>query len=268
MFSLNTDALVRKRVRVVQLLIVGLVGLLVAILGGIYVQASCHFVSAEVEVGRYSKVISLHYGLWRYAPKDGGACYQYADSYQFASINPSNPVFPRLTSCIALVGGAFSVSILWFYLIFGRATQRFWRMAVLSAGLSGILQLCTLIFFIQDVCQREHVCTLGRAGILSVVASCVWFILAFEMHYHTRTMAWVANLSTSQSNPEEEPPGTLISNLEMTDFGDGAKDYARRLVKGGSARLNQMQPDDDDYPTGEDMLDGDQGTYNPPQLLV
>jgi hypothetical protein len=272
-FILNT-ALARKRVRVVQLLLVGLVGLLVAFLGGIYVQSSCHFVSAQVEVGQNAKVFSLHYGLWKYTPMDSvfqgySYCYQYDDKY-----TNDAPMFPRWASCIALIGGAFSLSILWFYLIFGRAAQRVWRMAVLSAGLSGILQLCTLIFFIGDVCQRD-VCTLGPAGILSVVASCVWFILAFEMHYNTPMTAWVADLPTSQSNTEE--PGTLVSNLEMTDFEDGAKAYVRRLVKGGAASpyeyptLNQMQRANDN-PIGEAMLDPalmtPRGTYKPPQQLV
>jgi hypothetical protein len=261
-FILNT-ALARKRVRVVQLLIVGLVALLVGFLGNLWVQSSCHFVSASVKVGENEQVFDLHYGLWKYTPIDSAFqgysyCYQYDDEY-----TADAPFFARYASCIAVIGGAFSLGVLWFYLIFGRGNQMMWNYAVAAAGISGALQLCTLVILAGPVCQRDD-CTLGPAGILSVIASMVYFILAFEMHYNTPMAAWVTQLAEC---PSTEQPGHLMANLEMTDFEDGAKAYVRRIVRGDSSpypTLNQFQRDNAS-PIGEAMLDRG---YKPPAQIV
>lgn len=267
-FIINT-ALARKRVRVVQLLIIGLIGILVAFLGGIYVQSSCHFVSAAVEVGQSNQVFLLHYGLWKYTPMDSvfqgySYCYEYDDEY-----TSDSPLFPRYASVAALVGGAFSLGVLWFYLISGRAVLCYWKSAVVVAALSGALQLCTLFFFMGSVCRRD-VCTLGPAGILAVVAGTVWFILAFEMHYNTPMTAWEMDAPCKSSDES-----VLVSNLEMSDFGDGAKAYVRRIVPGDDdgpfPTLNEIQRKNKN-PIGEIMLERDlatpKGSYKPPAVMV
>jgi hypothetical protein len=261
-------ALARKRVRVVQLLLVGLFGLLVAFLGSFWVQSSCHFVSASVEVGQNSQVFELHYGLWKYTPIDSAFqgysyCYQYDNTF-----TSDAPFIPRIASCIALFCGAFSLSVLWAYLIFGLGKQSVWNVAVFSAALSGALQLSTLSIFAGEVCQRD-ICTLGPAGILSVVASMVYFILAFEMHYNTPMAAWVTDIAAC---PSREEPGNLMVNLEMTDFQDGAKAYVSRIVDGDAnpyPSLNQIQRDNAN-PIGEAMFDRgfNKSTYKPPALIV
>eukprot|EP00339_Tiarina_fusa_P025758 CAMPEP_0117072254 /NCGR_PEP_ID=MMETSP0472-20121206/50855_1 /TAXON_ID=693140 ORGANISM="Tiarina fusus, Strain LIS" /NCGR_SAMPLE_ID=MMETSP0472 /ASSEMBLY_ACC=CAM_ASM_000603 /LENGTH=1085 /DNA_ID=CAMNT_0004796281 /DNA_START=84 /DNA_END=3341 /DNA_ORIENTATION=+ len=260
--------LARKRVRVVQLLIVGLVALLVSFLGNLWIQSSCHFVSAAVEVGDRGQVFDLHYGLWKYSPIDSAFqgyayCFQYDDEY-----TGDAPLFSRWFSCLALVGGSFSLAVLWIYLIFGRGNTFTWDLAVYTAGMSGCLQIATLIILAGPVCQRDE-CSLGPAGILSIVASVVYFILAFEMYYNTPMASWVTDLSAC---PSSEQPGNLMANLEMTDFKHGAKAYVSRIVAGDSGpSLNQIQRVNRN-PIGEAMLERDlsrnPGGYSPPAVLV
>jgi hypothetical protein len=226
-----------------------------------------------VEVGQNSQVFELHYGLWKYTPIDSAFqgysyCYQYDETF-----TSDAPLIPRIVSCISLVFGSFSLCVLWAYLIFGRGNQSVWNVAVFSAALSGALQLSTLLIFAGSVCQRD-VCTLGPAGILSVVASMVYFILAFEMHYNTPMAAWVTELAAC---PSHEQPGNLMANLEMTDFHDGAKQYVQRIVDGDAnpyPSLNQIQRDNEN-PIGEAMFERDfsrtgtaVGAYKPPALIV
>jgi hypothetical protein len=59
---------------------------------------------------------------------------------------------------VAVIGGAFSLGVLWFYLIFGRGNQMMWNFAVAAAGIAGALQLCTLFILACPVCQRDD-CT-------------------------------------------------------------------------------------------------------------
>jgi hypothetical protein len=264
-------ALARKRVRVVQLLIVGLVALLVSFLGNLWIQSSCHFVSASVEVGERGQVFDLHYGLWKYSPIDSAFqgyayCFQYDDEY-----TTDAPMFSRWFSVLALFGGSFSLAVLWIYLILGRGNTFTWNLAVYLAGMSGCLQVATLIILAGPVCQRDE-CSLGPAGILSIVASVVYFILAFEMHYNTPMTAWVTELELATC-PSNEQPGNLMANLEMTDFKHGAKAYVSRIVAGDEPykSLNQIQRGNRN-PIGEGMLERDLSntamSYKPPALIV
>ena len=272
-FILNT-ALARKRVRVVQLLIVGLLGLLIGLLGSFYVQSSCHLVSAYMEVGEYSnQVFDLHYGLWRYSPMDSafqGYSYCYLYSNNVAS---DAPYFPRYVTLTALFAGAFALGVLWYYLIFGRAIQIYWRVAVGISAYAGVAQLGSLFMFSGDVCQRNN-CTMGPAGFLSIISSIVWFILSFEMQYNMPMSACMADIAS----PKHQGPGVLVATLEMSDFQDGAKAYVRRITRGEVEdrkvpSLNQIQRDNAN-PIGEAMLERDifsiqnKGSYQPPFMLV
>jgi hypothetical protein len=266
-YIFNTT-LARKRVHVVQLLAVGLLALLVAFLGSFWVQSSCHFVSASVEVGENDQVFELHYGLWKYTPIDSAFrgysyCYQYDDEY-----TGDAPMYSRWASCMALLGGAYSICVLWYYLIMGRGTRKMWMTASASAAVSGALQLCTLLIFAGPVCRRDE-CTLGPAGVLSVVASMVYFILAFEMYYNSPMVACMDEIPTS---PTIEQPVNMMANLEMTDFEDGAKAYVRRIVQGNSEdtlpTLNQVQRVNVN-PIGEGMFERaiPRAPYQPPAIV-
>lgn len=138
-FILNTT-LARKRVRVVQLLAVGLLGFLVGLLGSFFVQSTCHFGSADVAVGQNEQPFSLHYGMWKYSPIDSAFqgypyCMKYDDEF-----TDDTPLLPRIAGLTALLCGAYSLTVLWVYLIFGRATQCTWNSAVWFCAIAGIAQ--------------------------------------------------------------------------------------------------------------------------------
>jgi hypothetical protein len=80
-FLMNTG-LAHKRVRVVQLLIIGLVGILLAWMGNFFVSSSCYFASVPVAVGQYGDLFPLHFGLWNYSPVDSALSgYKYCSPY-------------------------------------------------------------------------------------------------------------------------------------------------------------------------------------------
>jgi hypothetical protein len=223
---LENTALARKRVRVVQLLGAGLTTFLISFMGGFWIQSSCHFVSKNVEVGEYNKVFSLHFGLWKYTPIESiFQGYAYCSAYDEDYVN-DGPWFARLTSNLALIGGAFSLLVLWVYLVFGRFDHRVWKGAVLTAGLSGGLQLLTLSIFAGPVCASG--CTLGPGGYVSLLASCFYLFLAHEMYYNAPLSTVADGLLTT--TPNWEQPQNLMAELEMKDFKHGAKAYVRRLT--------------------------------------
>lgn len=266
---IENTALARKRVRVVQLLSIGLAAFLIGFLGGFWVQSSCHFFSAVVQVGQNAETFHLHFGLWKYSPIDSAfQGYTYCSHYD-KNTTPG-PWLGRAASLIGLFGGAFALCVLWIYLVLGRCSRGVWKAAVVSAGISGALQLSTLSVLAGPMCQQGE-CTLGPAGVLSIVTSCVYFILAFEMHYNTPMVALPEGLASVSSIDQ---PHNLMANLEMTDFGDGAKAYVHRLTFGDTnpyPSLNQYQRQSD-RPIGEGMGEPEPshmaGTYKPPAVFV
>jgi len=265
-FIVNT-AFARKRVSVVQLLIVGLFSILVCVFGSIWIQSSCHYVSAKVQVGESQEMFTLHYGLWRYTPI-GSAFqgYTYCNTYH-ENYSADPPLLPRYASLLASVGGAFAVCVLWNYLIFGRSTRVAWDAAVNGAVFSGILHGVSLLIFITPPCVETE-CQLGPAGAASVAASIVNFILAFEMYYNSPIKSWMDDVPNCSSS---EHPRQMMQTLEMADFQAGASAYCRRIISAPSGdipTLNQIQRNNED-PLGEAMLDRDisNGVYAPPTIV-
>ena len=258
-----TTSLARKRVRVVQLLCIGLLGLLFGFLGSFYVQSSCHFISAQVEVGQNEKTFELHYGLWKYTPlesafQDYTYCTGYDSQYTYDA-----PFIPRVAGVIALLLGGYSMITLWVYLIFGKASRLTWMGAVIVGALAGIFQGLTLIFYTGHVCQRNE-CTLGPGAIISAVSAVFWFISSFEMYYNTPVTKMEMYVNGS---------GNLMSTLDVADFGDAGYAYFQRIHdKGGTGSLpslNQIQRNNA-APLGEGVLELSslrslmQGSYKPP----
>ncbi len=242
----------KKRGRIVQLLTIGLLSFLISFLGGILVLSSCFIVSGTV-VGSYGQMYDLHFGLWKYTPvysASGG--YRYCTNYDGDYIN-SAPWMGRLSSLIAMVGGGFSLGVLFLYLVLGRPVQNVWNIAVCTAVFSGVLQLSTLSVLFGPIC-KEVECSLGPAGIISIVAGFFYFVLGFEMYYNTPLVQQnddaLANINCC------EPPHQAVMNLDATDFKYGAKDYAKRILFGVTNPYASTH-----YPHTKD---GENDSYVPP----
>lgn len=169
----DSERVATKRVNVVQLLINGLIGLVGGLFGSIYVQTGCHFVT--VDVG-----LPLHFGLWQYSPMDSAFqgfsyCYPYDEDYTHDS-----PTFARIFGLIALVAGAFSLSVLWVYLLLGRTSAGLWKWAVRFLVVAASFQALTYSFFAEDVCRRNS-CSFGPGSIVSLISTLSWALVAYEM---------------------------------------------------------------------------------------
>lgn len=169
----ETERVATRRVNVIQLLINGLIGLVGGLLGSIYVQTGCHFVT--VDVG-----LSLHFGLWQYSPMDSALqgftyCYPYDEDYTHDS-----PTFARICGFIALISGLFSLSVLWIYLLLSRTSNGLWKWAVRFLVVAASFQALTFSFFADAVCRRNS-CSFGPGSIVSLISTLSWALIAYEM---------------------------------------------------------------------------------------
>ena len=264
---IRDTALARKRVSVVQLLLVGLLSMLFCFIGGIGIQSSCHFVAADVQVGAAEKVYKLHYGLWKFSPI-GSAFqgYTYCDSYDEAySVPPPN--LPRIASLLAFLGGAYAVFVLWWYLIFGQATRLSWYAAANLAILSAMLHGASLSIFVSPVCEDRD-CELGPAGALTLAATAVSFVLAFEMYYNSPITSWRDDVPGC---PSDEEPSRMIQSLELTHIEESVLAYYKRLIPNAMKEmptLNQFQRNNEDHHhTGDGRDLSRKIVYSPPALV-
>jgi hypothetical protein len=210
---IESTAIARKRGRVIQLLAIGLLSFLISFLGGLLVLSSCYFLSAPIQLGDDGEEVDLHFGLWKYSPAySASQGYTYCINYSYeGEFVVDAPWFGRISSLIALSGGAFSLGVLWLYLVLGRYVNNIWNIAVYAAAISGILQLSTLSVLAGTICN-ERTCSLGPAGVISIVAGIFYFVLAFEMHKNTPLDDKATNISSGDETHH------VTSNLEMSDF--------------------------------------------------
>ena len=233
-FLINTG-LAHKRVRVVQLLIIGLMGLLLGWLGNFFVSSSCYFASVPVQVGQNGDTFPLHFGLWNYSPADSALngfkyCYPYGGQHEGEA-----PVVSRIVNLAALLAGTYSLVVLWWYLISGRANSKFWKAAVYSAVTAGALQFATPIFFFAGSMCRASSCSAGPGSALSAVTAVAWVVLGAELHYQCPVVA--INPMGGQLNralPKNESPNgsessTPVANLEMADLAGASQEYLDRF---------------------------------------
>ena len=222
-FLINTG-LAHKRVRVVQLMIIGLFGILLPWMGNVFCSSNCYFASIHVVVGAYGNVYPLHFGLWNYSPVSSALngykyCYPYHrrsssddmdavdnddndddGTYSMNAVQyPSNPpVTSRLCNSLALLAGTYSLVILWWYLISGRFRRRLWKLAVYSALGAALLQMATpIFFFLGRMCRHNH-CSVGPGTVLSVITAIAWMVLGAELHYHCPIIIMSDENKTSQ----------------------------------------------------------------------
>lgn len=231
-FLMNTG-LAHKRVRVVQLLIIGLVGLLLGWLGNFFVSSSCYFASVPVQVGQNGDVFALHFGLWNYSPVDSALngfkyCYPYGGQH-----TGDAPVVSRAVNLAALLAGTYSLVVLWWYLISGRANAAFWKAAVYSAVAAGVLQFATPIFFFTGTMCRTSSCSAGPASALSAVTAVAWAVLGAELYYHCPVAADMLDQSQCSSSPMDgsanSAASTPVAQLEMADFTEASQQYLDRF---------------------------------------
>lgn len=274
-FLIMNTGLAHKRVRVVQLLIIGLVGILMAWLGNFFVSSSCHFASIPVSVGQYGDVYPLHFGLWNYSPVDSALngykyCYPYnsknSNSNSGSSHQGEAPVLSRIFNLSALLAGTFSLTVLWIYLISGRIISKFWKAAVFAATTAGILQMVTpLIFFTTSQLCRSAQCSVGPAAALSAVTAVAWVIVAAELHYHCPVVGTAGTVQESGSGVDEKTAAimsttnneglesrnlshgsdatTPVAQLEMSDLANASHEYFDRFQYTRSS-LRQYRPPD------------------------
>ena len=243
-FLVNTG-LAHKRVRVVQLLIIGLVGLLLGWLGNFFVSSSCYFASVPVQVGQNGDVFALRFGLWNYSPVDSALdgfkyCYPYGGQHEADA-----PVPSRAVNLAALLAGTYSLVVLWWYLISGRANARFWEVAVYSAFAAGALQFATpILFFVGSLCQNNS-CSVGPAAALSAVTAVAWAVLGAELYHHCP----VADEEDDDNNGQDEiskgssTPSTPVAHLEMADFAGASQEYLDRFQRKHNARGRYQPPE-------------------------
>jgi hypothetical protein len=262
-----TTSLARKRVRVVQLLCFGLLGILFGFLASFYVQSSCHFISAEVSLGKNEQTFELHYGMWKYSPLDsafeGNAiCVGYDTVYTYDA-----PLIPRIAGLTAIILGSYSLSVLWMYLFLGLASRFTWNWAVRLGVLAGISQGLTFLFFAGHVCLR-NTCSLGPGAMTSILSTIFWFITAFEMYFNNPLPSLESDIPES---------GNLLTSLGGSDFAVAGKSYFLRMHDMGHGdalpSLNQIQRNNS-APLGEGVLELSSirspmnGSYKPPNEIV
>ena len=217
---LKSSATAQKRVKTIQLLVVGLLGLILGWLGNFFVNTSCHFVNVPVRAGQNQGTFALHFGLWKYSPADS-AMSGYSYCYPYSGTHENEvPLISRISNIVALVLGTYSLIVLWFYLVTGKANSFFWGLGVWTALLAAAAQMCTLFFFFDTLCQ-ERDCSWGPASFLAIFTSAAWVILGFELYYQApyTTDQRVANLD----------------NMEMADLQSASMDYMDRFSSKPSA---------------------------------
>lgn len=204
----------QKRVKAVQLLLVGLVGLIVGWLGNFFVGTSCHFVNVPVQAGQNQGNFALHFGLWKYSPADSAMsgypyCYPYSGSH-----DNEVPLVSRIANIVALAAGTYSLVVLWWYLVTGKGSQAMWYFGVFTALVAAAAQMGTLYFFFDTLCQ-ERECSWGPASFLAIATSVAWVIVSFELFYQA---------------PMTGKKAANLDNLEMSDLRSASIDYMDRFT--------------------------------------
>jgi len=240
-FLIHTG-LAHKRVRVVQLLIIGLVGMLLGWLGNFFVSSSCHFASVPVTVGQNGDVFRLHFGLWNYSPVDSALDgYKYCYPYNQGQRTADAPVVARAINLAALLVGTYPLVVLWWYLISGKVHALFWKTAVYSALVAGALQFATPIFFFTGSLCRESTCSVGPAAALSAVTAVAWGVLGAELHYQcpvvdmsidpTTDCCSAMDGSAGHGSSGSSAASTPVAHLEMADLAGASQEYLDRFQR-------------------------------------
>lgn len=205
-----------RRTRTIQLFIFGIFGVIFGFFGCIYTQFTCGFIHANIIVGDDENVMKLHFGMWKHTPYDAVFDnYSYCNGYEEDDFYENAPSLIRILVSCSLLTGSFSLCVLWTYLMMGITSELFWKLGVRTLLVAGIAQSSSFFIFAGEICE-ENECSFGPGAIVSVFTTLIWFLIAYEMHYNTPTLAL---LPTLMANAYNAP----LIDLEWNEVGKHAK---------------------------------------------
>ena len=190
---LSRTALAQKRVKVLQLLILGWLGLLFGWLATFFSGTLCSFATASYNNNHQ---LQLQFGLWKYTPVDSVVmgsdyCVGYSslssrNAYDDNSDDDA-PLLARLLNVAALSLGTLSLIVVWLYLIVGWFRSRLWLYGIWASWLSASCQLASVISFyaVTSACRSNSTCHLGLGASLALVSTLAWAVFGWEMLYNT-----------------------------------------------------------------------------------
>jgi hypothetical protein len=240
----SRSTLAQKRVHVLQLLLLGWLGLLLGWLPTFLSGSMCHFATVV------SMNMETNYGLWKFSPVTASAM---ADSYCVGYSNDDDsddtPIAARALNLMALLSGTVSLFIVWCYLIFGCYIKRIWRAGVCTSLLAGVLQAGTMAAFFwspSSACSSYYTsCKLGPGASMALVTIAVWFVVGWEMHYNTpdaTTNTFERSILLGDGDKKEEDGliredshnggfhGSFgFASLELADFRQASQQYLERF---------------------------------------
>lgn len=216
-----TPRLARERTKVVQLFIMGGIGTVFGFFGSIYSQAACNF--ADVTSNDDYNAVTFHFGLWEYTPMESvykgySFCTDYSDEF-----SEEGPVESRTMAVLALIFSTLSLGILWLYLATHYIVPTLWRVGIILMYLASALQaLSIFMFFDSNLCSSgDFTCSFAPAGIVSVVVSVLYFLLALSLTCATpmsvRSTNTAATTLTSKTSPRKAKVGWLAKLFGETD---------------------------------------------------
>lgn len=206
----------------------------------------------------------LRYGLWRYSP--GGDREVSCTSYGYDD-EADATIIPRLAGVIAIMGGTIVIGVLFAYLICGYAKKKIWEVAVVLAVMSGVSQLCTLLFLVVGVCE-EYECIPGPGAIGTVISGFSFFILGFEMLYNKPQDSYALE---SGHFPPHARPSTILQGFELSDISEWFRSYRQRIGGDmGDRSFPSLNAFHRRRHHEDNLLQGmlDQGMYDPSRQIV
>jgi hypothetical protein len=165
-----------------RLIVVGVAGILGGVIPSVFALTTCQFVNIHKKVGYYNEILVVHAGMSSFTPMDSvfqghSNCISYNHQYY----GQQAPVFAKANATLALFCGGVSILILWLYNLTTKTTFVLWSAGKGFAIAAAVFQLLTLQFFFSSVCEDE-MCRIGAGSAGSLVAACIYFLMAFEMN--------------------------------------------------------------------------------------
>jgi hypothetical protein len=165
-----------------RLIVVGVAGIIGGVIQSVFALTTCQFVNIHKKVGYYDEVLVVHAGMSSFTPMDSVfQGHSHCISYNHQYYGQQAPVFAKANATLALICGGVSILILWLYNLTTKTTFVLWNVGKGFAVAAAFFQLLTLQFFFSSVCEDET-CRIGTGSAASLVAACIYLLMAFEMN--------------------------------------------------------------------------------------